>query len=112
MGFRKFKQRNNRRVWLTTPLRIFERNTDRCLGKLLNIHENGMLLLSEIAFRRNSRFRLSLLLAGESGFRQVFLEAQSIWCRKGLHPDFYHIGFRFTDLPDQTRDLLREKFTP
>jgi len=97
---RKVKRRH-----LLYYLRVFDRNTGRQLGHLVDITPEGIMLMSERPIRVGRTIAMKMMLPGASGERAVEFEATSLWTGQDINPDFHDTGFR---VEKATRRLLNE----
>ena len=95
-------KRSAERWHLVFYLRVFEGQSNRILGHLVDISATGLMLASDEAITVGKDYQLRMRLPKEfSGRVEILLEAKSLWCRKDENPDFHLAGFRIDGLaPD------------
>jgi hypothetical protein len=99
-------------------LKVAERNTDRLVGRLVDVTTEGMMLISSEPIEMNRVFQLTLDLPEEmdGGPREVGLEARSLWTKKDANPDFLLSGFEFVTVAPEDlltiTDLIRQYELP
>jgi hypothetical protein len=95
MEKRKF-QRNN----LIYYLKVYDRNTEKAIGRLVDITPEGVMLISEEPLPADVLFDLRMEFPKEIfGEERLDFSARSMWCRKDLNPDYYDTGFKILDVP-------------
>lgn len=93
------EKRKFQRWQLIYSLRVFEQKTDDLMGHLVDISEEGMLLVSDEPHPTSRDFELWIDVPLENGGKQrVALNAHSLWTQQDANPDFYYTGFRLTNL--------------
>ncbi len=108
------EKRQRRRWELVFYLRIFDQSNNSLLGHVIDIHEDGLMLLSETPIELNKDFDLSLEMpaSGEGERQKIFCRAHSIWQSSDANPDLVDTGFQLID-PDKDsieaiKDLIDE----
>ena len=100
---RKFK-----RWQLIFYLRTFDQNTGVLLGHVVDISEEGLMLISDTPIPAEQTFHLGLDVPRETGPRlRIELEARSLWSRPDVNPDFYDTGFRILSITPYALRKLR-----
>ena len=93
-----------RRRWeLVFYLRVFDESNNTVLGHVIDIHEDGLMLLSETAIELNKDYDLSLEMpASERSEREkISFRAHSIWQSSDANPDLVDTGFQLIN-PDKS----------
>ena len=76
-----FTERRIERHQLPYFLRVFNRFTDKPIGFLGNVSEEGLMLLSPLPLMVDAIFELRLKIPGRDGkLHQIDLTAQCQWC--------------------------------
>jgi len=88
-------------------LRVFEGSSSSILGYLVDVSEQGFMLLSDYPIAVNKDYRLRMRLPSElkEGIEIAF-NAVSRWCKTDVQPDFYRTGFAMHDLDPYPKELL------
>ena len=106
----KGEKKNVRQVdrwYLVFYLRVFDALSRKIFGHLVDISENGIMLISDKPVEVNEEYRLRMSLPNPTIDRyEIILSATSRWCKPDANPDFYLIGFQIYDLEPTTRDLI------
>ena len=102
-------RRTLHRRHLNYYLKVFERDTDELLGHLVDITEEGLMLVSENCFEEGKLIRMKMLLPREiEGKEQIEFDARSMWCRKDVNPSLWGIGFKFEYVDVLSRQIIFE----
>ena len=106
------EQRNLVRRELIYYLKVTDRHTGQELGRMGDIHAEGMLVFTPEPLVTPTVYKLFLELpkamAKEEGYAELPIQAESLWSRPGPKASNYHEnGFRFLDLPSQTQRAIR-----
>jgi hypothetical protein len=91
---RKLKRRH-----LLYYLRVYNADTRRLVGHLVDITPDGVLIMSDQAIRLGRSIRLRMNLPGPPRDNQALeFQATSLWRRRDVNPDFWDTGFQTMDL--------------
>ena len=91
---RKLKRRH-----LIYYLRVFNKKGNKLLGHLVDLTTEGIMLIGEEPVKSGAQLNLKMQLPREiEGKRQVSFNAECIWCRKDINPDFYDSGFKLVKI--------------
>lgn len=91
---RTFRRRN-----LVYYLKIYDRTNGELLGHLADITTEGIMIVAENPMEPNRTFSMELMLPADmEGKEKIQFKAVSRWCDKDLNPDYYDIGFKFTEI--------------
>ena len=95
---RKFERKH-----LVFYLRVFEKDSGKLLGYVVDMTPEGMMLISENPIEKNADFQVMMDI-GDSSEKQQPLEfkATSIWSKRDLNPKFYAVGFHIYDISEDT----------
>ena len=101
-NFFAIEKRQRRRWELVFYLRIFDQSNGELLGHVIDISEDGLMLLSEAPIELNKDFDLNLEMpaSGDAGPYKINLKARSLWQSRDANPDLVDTGFQLID-PDQ-----------
>lgn len=99
--------RNLKRRHLIYYLEVFDQETGKLLGHLVDLTVKGMKLISKEQIPAGKSFSLRMIMPEEyCPEREVRFAATSTWCSEDVNPDFYATGFTTPDLEDKTRRLF------
>jgi c-di-GMP-binding flagellar brake protein YcgR len=95
-------------------LKVYDSSTNNLIGRVVDIHSQGMKLVSENPVREGDtrRLRLDLPRAVDDQDYLEF-EARTVWCGLDKNPDFYDSGFQFTNIApgdQRTIDTVFENY--
>ena len=100
-NFFAIEKRKRRRWELVFYLRIFDQSNGTLLGHVIDISEDGLMLLSEVPIQLDKDYDLSLEMpvSDDGGNEKISFKARSIWQSKDTNPDLVDTGFQLID-PD------------
>lgn len=103
------EKRKLERRHLIYYLRVFDRETDKVLGHLINISPKGIMIMSEEPLEINRLFKLRMDLPVEI-FEKTEIEfnAKSRWTKKDVNPEFYDTGFSIANISSEEEKLLEK----
>ena len=108
------EKRQRRRWELVFYLRILDEADGSLLGHVIDISEDGLMLLSETAIELNKDFSLGLEMpaAGENTRQKISFRAHSLWQSSDANPDLLDTGFQLIN-PDKNsigaiKELINE----
>lgn len=105
------KRRLTRRQ-LIYYLKVIDDNSGQLLGRLVDIHKEGLMIMSETPPPIVADYKLSIelpkALAEEANIPFMRVRAQFVWVRPGLNPIFIEAGFKFLELSPANARLLEQ----
>ncbi|ARB28575.1 PilZ domain-containing protein [Pseudomonas tolaasii] len=102
-----FNHRRIERHQLPCFLQVFNRLTDKPIGFLGNVSENGLMLISQLPMMVDAEFELCLKIPGPDGEVQTIdLTATCLWSHEDVNPQHYDSGFSMVQVPDEYRQLI------
>lgn len=98
------ERRRTKRHTLIYYMRAFDVRTRNLLGYLVDIAENGAMLLCDDPVPVGETFRVKLELT-EDIADSPFLEmvARSVWCHPDIDPHFYNAGFEILEMSPEDK---------
>jgi len=107
------ENRNLVRSELIYYLKVTDRQTGLELGRLGDIHAEGMLVFTPKPLITQTVYRLFLELpknmAKEVGYTELPIQAEALWSRPGPKPNNYHEnGLRFLDQSSQAHRAIKQ----
>ncbi len=100
--------RKHNRHHLVYYLRIFENNTGKLIGHLVNITAKGIMVLSDEPIELNASFQLKMLLPGKASEKQsMVFNAKSLWCERDVNADFFDTGFQLIDVSQSNVEAIK-----
>jgi len=98
------RDRKLQRRHLIYYLRVFEQDSGRLIGHLVDLTAEGMMLISETALATDKVYALRMELPGEVFAHEQFdFTARSVWCRPDVNPKFFDIGLTLLNV--EARDI-------
>ncbi len=105
--FIMFSARRIERHQLPYFLQVFNRITDKPIGFLGNVSENGLMLISQLPMMINVDFELCLKVPTVQGeFQTIDLTATCLWSHEDVNPQHYDSGFRVQNAPEEYGQLI------
>lgn len=99
--------RQLKRRHLIYYLEVFDQETGKLLGHLVDLTVKGMKLISKAEIAPGQTFSLRMIMPEEyCPEREVHFTGTSTWCSQDVNPDFFATGFITPDLNEKTRRLF------
>src|SRR5690606_1849745 len=85
----------------------YDRDSGRLRGRVVDLHAEGLMLLSEKPIELNRAWALQVNLAMTlDGVSEFTLDAESRWNRESIGGQQFWTGLQFTYLPDESRQCI------
>lgn len=100
--------RGQKRIEVSEVIHVVDRHTGSNIGQLVNISEEGLMLLCQEPVPENSIYQLSLEFEADSASAvdgPVLLGVESLWCHSSSDQAQHWSGFYIIDISEQ--DLVR-----
>ena len=100
--------RGQERIEVSEVIRVVDRQTGSTIGQLVNISEDGLMLMGAEPVPENSIYQLSLEFAADSASAAggpVMVGVESLWCHSSSDQAQHWSGFYIIDISEQ--DLVR-----
>ena len=100
--------RGQTRIEVSEVIQVTDRQTGATIGQLVNISEEGLMLLGPEPVPENSIYQLSLVFAADSDSASdgpIMIGVESLWCHSSSDRTQHWSGFYIIDVSD--RDLVR-----
>ncbi len=105
--FIMFTDRRIQRHQLSGFLKVFNRLTDKPIGYLGNVSEDGLMLISQLPMMVDVAFELRLKIPMADGeFQAIDLTAMCLWSHEDVNPQHYDSGFRVVEAPEAYGQLI------
>lgn len=102
-----FTDRRIERHQLPYFLRVFNSVTDKPIGFIGNVSEDGLMLISQLPMMIGAEFKLRLKIPVGDGCQQVIdLTACCLWCHEDATPQHYDAGFSLFRTPPEYGQLV------
>ena len=101
------KNRIRNRKLLVSKLDLYNRLNGTRIGKLVDISDMGIRMISDEAVPDNTFFRMAVKLPGKINDSEVlFFDAISLWCKQDLESDTHSIGCQVLNIkPEELQKL-------
>ncbi len=94
---RKFK-----RIHLIHYLTIFERDTNKLLGNLVDITPEGILIITEKPVEKGQVFHFRMNLPEDfTEAQELNFDVESVWCEVDINPDLFAVGYHLLNTPEE-----------
>ncbi|MGE8177607.1 PilZ domain-containing protein [Pseudomonas fluorescens] len=102
-----FTDRRIERHQLPYFLRVFNSITDKPVGFIGNVSDDGLMLICPLPMMVGAAFDLRLQIPASEGSVQVIdLRARCLWCREDVTPHHYDAGFEVQRAPPEYGQLV------
>ncbi len=102
---RKYKRLS---YWTTARYRNIEKDSEFRSAAVENISIGGLLIKTKSQSELHEIFEIELYIPYIKGFRLVKVKAKSLWQKKDENNESYSMGFGFTHLEDDSKNLLND----
>jgi hypothetical protein len=90
-------------------LKVFEKGTETLLGHLVDITEEGLMIVSDNKIDEGKLYKMRMLLPREiEGKEEIEFDAKSMWCRPDVNPSLFGVGFKFEYVDTLSRQIIFE----
>ncbi len=108
---KKKNDRQEERHRLNYYMDVYDRDTLKSLGRIVDITETGMRLFSPAPIPTGTELRCRLSLPrSEPGIRQIEFDATGVWCHADADPefrDFYDAGCDLTHVTPEAAEQIQ-----
>ena len=96
MQERRKAQRKN----LMAYTQVFDLSEGNLLGYLGDLHLQGAMVIGEKNLEENAVLTLAIELPElpDIAVSRITIPARAVWCKQDLSPQYFNIGFEFTEL--------------
>ncbi len=103
------KKRKLKRVHLIYYLLVFDNNTDKLIGHIVDISTKGIKLMSREEITPGEIYNIKMILPEgiEESSREVFFEAKCVWCKSRMYSDFYGSGFEYHSIGEDYAQIIK-----
>jgi hypothetical protein len=102
------EMRSHSRTEVSEVIRVLDRQTGTDLGRLVNISEEGFMLLGSQPVSENSVLQLSLEFeSGENKTSPILIGVENLWCHSSNDQTQYWAGFYIIDISDEDLERVR-----
>jgi hypothetical protein len=105
------EMRKKVRVEVPGDVRVTDRHANREFGRLVNISEEGLMILTSAAIEENTIFQLSLGLCDRDGASDpIAIGVECLWCNESSTRNRFWAGFYIIDISEQDQERIRRLF--
>lgn len=102
-------RRSTRRRHLIYYLRVWDSDTKKLLGHVVDITTEGLMLISDEPIELNKSFNLEMQWHDDSGeTKKICFKAESRWKHKDVNAAFYDTGFIILNHEEEIFSPIRE----
>jgi hypothetical protein len=104
------EKRKSVRKYLYNYSQVLDNKNNRIAGRLVNITPEGMMIMSDEPIEQNEKFEfkinLPLGMMAIATDNSIEFKGNCRWCRESYNPDYYDVGFEFTDIPEASKNTI------
>jgi len=103
--------RGQKRIEVSEVIKVVDRQTGNTVGQLVNISEDGLMLLSPEPVPENSIFQLSLEFSANSASAAdgpLMIGVESLWNNSSSDQSQHWVGFYIIDISEQDLGRIRQ----
>jgi len=90
-------RRRENRTMISAEPNVFDRHTQRSLGRLVNLSREGFLVVAPEPLDPDTLHEVRIVVVDDYGqLRTINASAELIWCRKSRFDNGYGAGFQFS----------------
>ena len=102
------EMRGHSRVEVSEVIRVVDRQTGSDLGRLVNISEEGFMLLGSQRVSADNILQLSLEFeSGKNNTPPILIGVECLWCHSSNDQTQYWAGFYIIDISDEDLERVR-----
>lgn len=106
-GKKMEEQRKSRRWHPIYYLRVHDKKTNKLVGRVVDISNEGMCLITKKPLRANRKFQFKMRLPKSTrGAKEFVFDASSVWCAQDINPDYFSAGFRLKNMSQRGRQTI------
>lgn len=103
------EMRKSERIDVTDVVRVIDKPTGQEIGQLVNISEEGIMIMGSQPIAENSIMQLSLVFGSESNPQSdISIGVESLWSQSGSEDTNYWTGFYIIDISEQDQQRIRD----
>ncbi len=102
------EMRSQSRTDVSEIILVVDTQTGKTIGQLVNISEEGFMLLGTQPISENSIFQLSLESDSSApDARPILIGAENLWCHSSSDQTQFWAGFYIIDISDEDHERIR-----
>ena len=88
-------------------MRVYDRDTDKFVGNLVDISDRGLMLIRERPIEPNTEIKMKIgLPRKKEGRDRITFDAHCLWCQRNIHTDFFDTGFKLQNVSPENRETI------
>lgn len=104
-----YEKRRLERHTVSASLEVYDLDNGCYLGRVVDLHTEGLMLLSDQPIVLFQRYALQISLPMTlNGMRDFYLDAESLWHRESIAGGQHWTGMHFVQLPDDARQCIEK----
>ncbi|MGD2073753.1 MAG: PilZ domain-containing protein [Gammaproteobacteria bacterium] len=100
------EQRRQPRTEVDEPLNVRDAHSGRVLGQLVNVSNEGLMLVSPCPIASGAVHQLQIPVKINAEVRELALAAENLWCHDANDTGAYWSGFQIIGISPENRQLL------
>lgn len=102
-----YEKRRLERHIISNSLEVYDLDSGQHLGRVVDLHVDGLMLLSEQPMELFRRYALQVSLPMIlNGMTEFFVDAESLWQRESIAGGQHWTGLHFVQLPDEAKQCI------
>lgn len=86
---------------------VFDRHTDEIIGRVMNMTEEGMMVVSEMPTKVSGSFHCRMALPEKlMDKNQVLFDAECKWCEKNQTTGMFESGYQVRQVSAMDREII------
>ncbi|SDS29075.1 PilZ domain-containing protein [Halopseudomonas xinjiangensis] len=103
------ERRKLERHSVSSSLEVYDLDTGTLLGRVVDLHIEGLMLLSDKPIEMFKSYALQINLPMTlNGITEFCLDAESLWNRESIGGGQFWTGLQFTRVPDDSRGCIEK----
>ncbi len=105
------ERRKHKRRHSIFYIKVYDQETSKTIGRLVDITTGGMMLVSEKPVPVGTVTKLKMPLPEKiHDIGEISFDAKSVWNGPDVNTDFFDTGFQFIEPPYETIDMICNSF--
>ena len=101
------EKRETDRIYIQTPIEVFDRTTGLLLGHLANYSPGGLMLTGKEQIPQGTVIDCRMIVPDNIlSNGEILFKLKAAWCEEDIMPGNYTIGFQFQDISQEDFRLI------
>ena len=101
------EKRKHKRASLVYYLKIFDIDTNQCIGHLVDISLGGLKMISESQVAPGKDHNFSIYLPENHAHKSFAVKVKSCWSKPDINQDYIASGYSFAGLSPESTKLIK-----